>query len=32
MNKRLNVGGDPDHRLDKGIVSGFVTVGDSENG
>jgi len=27
MNKRLSFCGDPDHRLDKGIVSGFVTTG-----
>jgi len=27
MNKRLSFGVDPDRRLDKGIVSGFVTVG-----
>jgi len=29
VNKRLNFGGDPDHRLDTGIVfvSGFVTIG-----
>jgi len=26
-NKRLHVGGDPDHRLDTGIVSGFLTIG-----
>jgi len=25
MNKRLNFGGDPDHRLDTGLFSGFVT-------
>jgi len=24
--KRLNFGGDPDHRLDTGIVFGFVTI------
>jgi len=27
VNKLLNFGGDPDHRLDTGIVSGFVTIG-----
>jgi len=28
INKRLNFGGDPDHRLDTGIVFfGFVTIG-----
>ena len=27
MNKWLDFGGDPDHRLDTGIFSGFVTVG-----
>jgi len=27
MNKRLNFGGDPDHRLDTGLFSGFVTIG-----
>jgi len=26
MNKLLNFGGNPDHRLDTGIVSGFVTI------
>jgi len=25
-NKRLNFDGDPDHRLDTGIFSGFVTI------
>jgi len=27
MNKYLNFGGNPDHHLDTGIVSGFVTIG-----
>jgi len=30
LNKRLNFGGDPDHRLDtgsQGLFSGFVTIG-----
>jgi len=27
LNKRLNFGGDPDHRLDTGIVFRFVTIG-----
>jgi len=27
MNKSLNFGGDPDHRLDIRIVSGFITIG-----
>jgi len=27
MNKRLNFGGDPDHCLDAGLFSGFVTIG-----
>ena len=28
LNKRLNSGGDPDHRLDRRIVFfGFVTIG-----
>ena len=26
-NERLNFGGDADHRLDTGLVSGFVTIG-----
>ena len=27
MNKWLNFGGDPDHRPDTGLFSGFVTIG-----
>jgi len=27
LSKRLNFNGDPDHRLDTGIVSVFVTIG-----
>jgi len=27
MNKWLNFGSDPDHRLDTGLFSGFVTIG-----
>jgi len=27
INKWLNFGGDSDHRLDTGIVSGFVSIG-----
>ena len=27
VKKRLNFGGDPDHRLDTGIVFRFVTIG-----
>jgi len=27
VNKWLNFGGDPDHRLDTGLISGFVTIG-----
>jgi len=27
VNKRLNFGGEPDHRLGTGIVSAFVTIG-----
>jgi len=26
VNKQLTFGGDPDHRLDTRIVSGFVTI------
>jgi len=27
VNKWLNFGGDPDHRLDTGLISAFVTIG-----
>ena len=27
LNKRLNFGGDPENRLDTGIISGFITIG-----